>query len=246
MPSNPPSCVLFRPTPTTQNFPTSVCKLCDTPNQQPADGDGPDRGASAAVPGTATVSQTHTAIMEKAKTERIKQLLSSYYGGGAVPGCSDLPAGHQQRPRSPAESTSGLIMQQQQPSVDISTGLGAAAAARPSAGSTISLDSPAFNPERHIAHMIQTYSIDRLMAEHKGMAKEIKNLDSDMQQLVYENYNKFISATDTIRSMKSNVDSMETDIDQLRSNMGEQRRSAYGYPLFITTPCHTAAAWAAR
>lgn len=31
--------------------------------------------------------------------------------------------------------------------------------------------------------------------------KEIKSLDSDMQTLVYENYNKFISATDTIRKV---------------------------------------------
>jgi hypothetical protein len=30
---------------------------------------------------------------------------------------------------------------------------------------------------------------------------EIKALDSDMQTLVYENYNKFISATDTIRKV---------------------------------------------
>ena len=28
---------------------------------------------------------------------------------------------------------------------------------------------------------------------------EIKALDSDMKMLVYENYNKFISATDTIK-----------------------------------------------
>lgn len=31
------------------------------------------------------------------------------------------------------------------------------------------------------------------------MAAEIKNLDTDLQMLVYENYNKFISATDTIK-----------------------------------------------
>ena len=30
---------------------------------------------------------------------------------------------------------------------------------------------------------------------------EIKSLDSDMQTLVYENYNKFISATDTIKKV---------------------------------------------
>ena len=31
---------------------------------------------------------------------------------------------------------------------------------------------------------------------------EIRSLDSEMQTLVYENYNKFISATDTIRKVK--------------------------------------------
>lgn len=58
------------------------------------------------------------------------------------------------------------------------------------------------------------------MVEHRSMAREIKNLDSDMQQLVYENYNKFISATDTIRSMKSNVDSMGVSMGDLKTIMG--------------------------
>ncbi|KXZ52998.1 hypothetical protein GPECTOR_8g368 [Gonium pectorale] len=48
------------------------------------------------------------------------------------------------------------------------------------------------------------------------MAREIKNIDSDMQQLVYENYNKFITATDTIRTMKSNIDSMESEMRRLQ------------------------------
>ena len=33
------------------------------------------------------------------------------------------------------------------------------------------------------------------------VVKEIRSLDSEMQTLVYENYNKFISATDTIRKV---------------------------------------------
>ena len=52
------------------------------------------------------------------------------------------------------------------------------------------------------------------------MAAEIKNLDSDMQMLVYENYNKFISATDTIRTMKSNVDNMDGSMQTLQQVMG--------------------------
>lgn len=47
------------------------------------------------------------------------------------------------------------------------------------------------------------------------MAAEIKNLDTDLQMLVYENYNKFISATDTIKRMKTNIVGMETNMEQL-------------------------------
>ena len=41
--------------------------------------------------------------------------------------------------------------------------------------------------------------LDELLQRHVAWSAEIKNLDSDMQMLVYENYNKFIRATDTIR-----------------------------------------------
>ena len=41
-------------------------------------------------------------------------------------------------------------------------------------------------------------------------------LDGDMQMLVYENYNKFISATETIKRMKNNVDAMDSDMESVR------------------------------
>lgn len=49
--------------------------------------------------------------------------------------------------------------------------------------------------------------------------REVKKLDSDMQMLVYENYNKFISATDTIRKMAQNVEGMETEMTDLKRSM---------------------------
>lgn len=39
------------------------------------------------------------------------------------------------------------------------------------------------------------------MDKESEMVRHIRSLDSDMQTLVYENYNKFISATDTIRKV---------------------------------------------
>eukprot|EP00959_Pyramimonas_sp_CCMP1952_P252352 5272539-Pyramimonas_sp.AAC.1 len=52
------------------------------------------------------------------------------------------------------------------------------------------------------------------------MAQEIKSLDSDMQMLVYENYSKFITATDTIRRMKSNVEGMGEKMERLLDTVG--------------------------
>lgn len=139
------------------------------------------------------------------RTERIKNLLSSYYGN-AEQGQTSTPG-----------SSSGATAAAEAPAPF-------AAPVKP-LGTT--MDSPAFQADRHIAQMTKSYTVDRLLAEHRGMAREIKNLDSDMQQLVYENYNKFIAATDTIRAMKGNVDGMETDMDRLKTNMGERHRVAF-------------------
>lgn len=47
----------------------------------------------------------------------------------------------------------------------------------------------------------------------------LQNLDGEMQKLVYDNYNKFITATETIKEMKSDVYSMDNDMNSVRSTM---------------------------
>uniref|UniRef100_A0A383VMJ6 Vacuolar protein sorting-associated protein 51 homolog n=1 Tax=Tetradesmus obliquus TaxID=3088 RepID=A0A383VMJ6_TETOB len=138
------------------------------------------------------------------RTERIKNLLSSFYGN----------ADQQQA----AAGASGAAGTASPAAADVpAASVGSSRPLHVGGGTT--LDSPAFNAEQHIAVMTKTYSVDRLLTEHRSMAREIKNLDSDMQQLVYENYNKFIAATDTIRAMKTNVDGMESDMERLKTNM---------------------------
>ncbi|KAK4351725.1 hypothetical protein RND71_031038 [Anisodus tanguticus] len=63
--------------------------------------------------------------------------------------------------------------------------------------------------------MVQKSNLEGLLQRHVEMASEIKNLDTDLQMLVYENYNKFVSATDTIKRMKNNIVGMETNMEQL-------------------------------
>ena len=53
----------------------------------------------------------------------------------------------------------------------------------------------------HVFSWFQERSLTELMDKETEMVRHIKLLDSDMQTLVYENYNKFISATDTIRKV---------------------------------------------
>ncbi|KAJ6404108.1 hypothetical protein OIU84_012322 [Salix udensis] len=63
--------------------------------------------------------------------------------------------------------------------------------------------------------LVRKSNLEGLLQKHVEMASEIKNLDTDLQMLVYENYNKFISATDTIKRMKTNIVGMETNMEQL-------------------------------
>jgi len=87
---------------------------------------------------------------------------------------------------------------------------------------------PNFDVDHYISSLLRKTPLDRLLQRHVEMAAEIKNLDSDMQMLVYENYNKFISATDTIRRMKENVSGMESNMDQLLDTVTVVRAKSDG------------------
>lgn len=62
-------------------------------------------------------------------------------------------------------------------------------------------------------------TLKEIMDTEACVVKETQTLHSDMQTLVYENYNKFISATDTIRQMKNDFKKMETEMSLLQTNV---------------------------
>lgn len=78
------------------------------------------------------------------------------------------------------------------------------------------IDSPIFNANLYIREMLLNKNNAELLSEDTRMTHEIRALDSDMQMLVYENYNKFISATETIKRMKNNVEFMEHDMNAVK------------------------------
>ncbi|KAL3793655.1 hypothetical protein HJC23_010227 [Cyclotella cryptica] len=67
------------------------------------------------------------------------------------------------------------------------------------------LDSPSFRPFSHTLSHIAHSSAQTLLETDERLALDIRHLDSTMQTLVYENYSKFINATDAIKSIGTNV-----------------------------------------
>ncbi|CAG8721631.1 16049_t:CDS:2, partial [Cetraspora pellucida] len=83
----------------------------------------------------------------------------------------------------------------------------------------LDIDNSAFEAEHYCNVILTEKHLSGLIQRDNDLSTEIRQLDGDMKTLVYENYNKFISATDTIRKMKSNVESMESEMDQLSKSI---------------------------
>ena len=83
----------------------------------------------------------------------------------------------------------------------------------------MSLDAGAFDCERYVVSQLEKLKVAELLDKDAQLMHDIRNLDSDMQMLVYENYNKFIAATETIKRMKNNVEDMDTDMSSIDGSM---------------------------
>ena len=81
------------------------------------------------------------------------------------------------------------------------------------------IEHPAFNPETYLARLSKEVSLNELVQKHTDLATEIRELDSDMKTLVYENYSKFNVATDTIKQIKFKIENMENQVSKLVLNI---------------------------
>lgn len=86
-------------------------------------------------------------------------------------------------------------------------------------GNPYDINGQHFNPDMYLQKLFKDHSLKEVMEQEETIVRDTQTLHSEMQTLVYENYNKFISATDTIRKMKSDFKQMETEMDLLGQNM---------------------------
>jgi len=81
------------------------------------------------------------------------------------------------------------------------------------------INEPHFQHDQYLDKLFKERTLHELMDKETEVVKQIRSLDSDMQTLVYENYNKFISATDTIKKMKNDFRKMEDEMSKLDTTL---------------------------
>ncbi|KAK3496420.1 Vps51/Vps67-domain-containing protein [Neurospora crassa] len=67
------------------------------------------------------------------------------------------------------------------------------------------LDSPDFSAQPYLAELLQSSTLAELLKTYARILSEIRALDAEKKALVYDNYSKLISATETIRKMRTSM-----------------------------------------
>ncbi|KAJ3055972.1 Vacuolar protein sorting-associated protein 51 [Rhizophlyctis rosea] len=83
----------------------------------------------------------------------------------------------------------------------------------------LNLDNYAFNAELCVNNALVKEHLPELIQRDNELVSAIKQLDGDMKTLVYENYNKFIAATDTIKKMRTDIDDMQKEMAKLSDHL---------------------------
>ena len=79
------------------------------------------------------------------------------------------------------------------------------------------IDAPDFDAERYVRETLERTPLDALREKCASMREEARRLDGDAQTLVYENYSKFIAATDTVRDVRVNARAMEETMKEAKN-----------------------------
>lgn len=72
-------------------------------------------------------------------------------------------------------------------------------------------------------NLLKTHDLNDLIVESNSLHKDIKQIDGDLQTLVYANYTKFMGATDLTRDINQSLSSDEVtnDLSSLKQNLSQ-------------------------
>lgn len=64
------------------------------------------------------------------------------------------------------------------------------------------IDAPDFNADEYVAKIVEKSSLEELLRLYTRVVGEVRALDAEKKALVYDNYSKLITATETIRKVR--------------------------------------------
>lgn len=85
----------------------------------------------------------------------------------------------------------------------------------------LDIDGSHFNSDMYLERLLKFANLRQIMDKEAEIVTQSQFLQSEMQTLVYENYNKFISATETVRKMRSDFKIMQEEMNKLSENMNK-------------------------
>ncbi|KAG6018411.1 hypothetical protein E4U43_001783 [Claviceps pusilla] len=68
------------------------------------------------------------------------------------------------------------------------------------------LDDPDFNADDYVARVVDNSGLEDVLRLYTRVVGELRALDAEKKALVYDNYSKLITATETIRKLRANMD----------------------------------------
>lgn len=86
---------------------------------------------------------------------------------------------------------------------------------------SLDIDGSSFNPDVYLDCLLKCATLKQVMDKEAEIVTQSQFLQSEMQTLVYENYNKFISATETVRKMRTDFKIMQEEMNKLSENMNK-------------------------
>lgn len=83
------------------------------------------------------------------------------------------------------------------------------------------INSSVFNAKLLFEKSTKTMSIYQLVAQEMSLVTDIESLDNDMQSLIYDNYTKFLDASDLVITFGENISVLESQVSDLKQSLND-------------------------
>lgn len=92
--------------------------------------------------------------------------------------------------------------------------------------SALDLNSPEFNMQAFFSTAVRSCTLRQLLRLSNELEGEVRVLERDIQTLVYENYGKFLSATETVRRVRQAMSDVEAQLQTLSTSVASIEKSS--------------------